>query len=350
MNFSLRDFFLHSSGAMINCVKIVQMNIQNLHLPNNILLAPMAGITDLPYRLLMRQFGVGLAFTEMVSANGLVRAGVRTRALLQSLPEDRPLGIQLFGEDPAVLAEAARQVETDGDLIDLNLGCPVKKVVRSGAGSALMRTPRRVAAIVAAVRRATTLPLTVKIRAGWDTESINCREIAAIAVAEGADAVILHPRTRSQGFSGQADWQLIAELKNHLTVPVIGSGDIFQAEDAMRMLRETDCDAVMIGRGCYGNPWLARNILNLMQERTTSQPTIAERRDIALYHLRIFIRYHGERKAVLDMRKHLCWYARGLPGAARFRVAINRADTINAMQNLVRQFFLPASQYEEGTP
>ncbi|MDK2847937.1 MAG: hypothetical protein PWP34_1290, partial [Desulfuromonadales bacterium] len=203
------------------------MIIKQLKLKQNILLAPMAGITDLTCRLVMRPFGIGLAFTEMVSANGLVLGGDATRNLLASTPEDRPLGIQLFGENPQTLGEACKMVEQHGDLIDLNIGCPVKKVVRSGAGSALMRTPDLVAEIVAAMRRATNLPLTVKIRAGWDQNSINFLQIANIAEQEGADAITLHPRTRSQGFSGTADWSLIAELKSRSSIPIIGSGDIF---------------------------------------------------------------------------------------------------------------------------
>jgi len=322
------------------------MNIKSLHLKHNILLAPMAGITDLSCRLLMRPFGLGLAFTEMVSANGLVLGGDATRDLLTSVPEDRPLGIQLFGENPATLAEACRQVGPHGDLIDLNMGCPVKKVVRSGAGSALMQTPKRVAQIVAAMRRATDLPLTVKIRAGWDQSSINFLEIARIAEQEGADAVTLHPRTRSQGFSGTADWALIGELKHRATIPIIGSGDIFEAEDARRMLNETGCDAVMIGRGCYGNPWLAKNFLALQNEQAAVAPSLEDCRDVAFRHMEIFLRYNNERKAVLDMRKHLCWYAKGLPGAAQFRASINQACSIDEMRTLIRHFFEHAATIE----
>lgn len=324
--------------------------IASLNLNSNILLAPMAGITDLPCRLLMRPYGIGLAFTEMISANGLVLGGDATRELLASAPEDRPLGIQLFGENPDTLAEACRQVEPHGDLIDLNIGCPVKKVVRNGAGSALMQTPRLVAAIVAAMRRATRLPLTVKIRAGWDGSSINFLEIARIAEQEGADAITLHPRTRSQGFSGTANWALIGELKRRAGIPVIGSGDIFEADDALRMLRETGCDAVMIGRGCYGNPWLAKNILALQAGKSATPPSPEERREVALRHLELFLHHHGERKAVLDMRKHLCWYAKGLPGAARFRAQINRTDSIEEMRTLVKGFFETAVQTATEVP
>jgi nifR3 family TIM-barrel protein len=326
------------------------MKIKSLHIKHNILLAPMAGITDLSCRLLMRPFGIGLAFTEMVSANGLILGGDATKDLLASEPGDRPLGIQLFGENPVTLAESCRQVETHGDLIDLNIGCPVKKVVRSGAGSALMQTPQRVAQILAAMRRATDLPLTVKIRSGWDQSSINFLEIAHIAEQEGVDAITLHPRTRSQGFSGTANWQHIGELKQRATIPVIGSGDIFEAEDAQRMLKETGCDAVMIGRGCYGNPWLAQNILALQEGKAAVATSVEARREIALRHITIFLRYNSERKTVLDMRKHLCWYAKGLAGAAQFRARINQAGSIDEMRSLILHFFEHAANATTEDP
>lgn len=315
------------------------MKIGRLELANNVILAPMAGISDLPYRLVMKRFGAGLVFTEMVSANGLIRAGVRTRELLRSAPEERPLGIQLFGDDPSVLAEAATLVREDGELIDLNLGCPVNKVVRSGAGSALLRNPQQVGRIVAAVRRTNDLPLTVKIRAGWDSTSVNFLEVGRIAEAEGADAVTLHPRTRSQGFAGHADWEQIRQLKEALSVPVIGSGDIFSADDALDMLSETGCDGVMIGRGGYGNPWLLRAILDRLADQTERPPTGAERLEVAQQHLELFRQSFGERKAVLDMRKHLCWYARGLPGAAVFRSRVNHAQSAEEVRELMAAFF-----------
>lgn len=319
------------------------MQIGRLKLANNVILAPMAGISDLPYRRIMKEFGAGLVFTEMVSANGLIRAGRRTRELLRSVAEERPLGIQLFGEDPAVLARAAELVHDDGELLDLNLGCPVNKVVRSGAGSALLRDPAKVGRIVAAVRRATDLPLTVKIRSGWDHGSLNFLEVARIAVGEGAEAVALHPRPRSQGFSGHADWEQIGQLKSALTVPVIGSGDIFTAADARAMLEETGCDAVMIGRGGYGNPWLVRDILALQQGVETVPPTAGERLDVALRHLELFLETFGETRAARDMRKHLCWYCRGLAGAAAFRTAVNHAHSAADLRSLAEEYFTAAA-------
>jgi tRNA-dihydrouridine synthase B len=323
------------------------MQIGSLVLKNNILLAPMAGITDLPYRLIMRRYGVGLAFSEMISANGLIRAGRNTEALLLSTAEDHPLGIQLFGDDPQVLAAATARVEGRGELIDLNCGCPVKKVVRSGAGSALMRDPTRVARIVAAMRRATDCPFTVKLRSGWDNSSVNYLEIGRIAEAEGADALILHPRTRSQAFSGRADWSHIARLKQTVSVPVIGSGDIGSAEDAQAMLDETGCDGVMLGRGSYGNPWLIRSILASREGRPCPPPDPQQRLEAVRSHFLLFVDHLGEHKALFDMRKHLCWYTRGLPKAAAFRTLINRTRSFDELRQATEEFFHAAAKHLE---
>ncbi|MEZ4485438.1 MAG: tRNA dihydrouridine synthase DusB [Syntrophotaleaceae bacterium] len=322
------------------------MQIGSLSLKNNVILAPMAGITDLPYRLIMRRYGVGLAFSEMISANGLVRAGHNTEALLLSTGEDHPLGIQLFGDDPQVLAEATARLEGRGELIDLNCGCPVKKVVRSGAGSALMRDPARVALIVAAMRRATDCPLTVKLRSGWDSSSINYLEIGRIAEAEGADALVLHPRTRSQAFSGRADWSHIARLKEAVSIPVVGSGDIVNAEDAQAMLEQTGCDGVMLGRGSYGNPWLIRSILASRDGCPSPEPDPRQRLEAVRDHFQLFVSHLGEHKALFDMRKHLCWYSRGLPGAAAFRTLINRTRSFNELRQATEDFFAAAEALE----
>jgi tRNA-dihydrouridine synthase B len=319
------------------------MKIGHLVLDNNIILAPMAGITDLPYRRIMKHFGAGLVFTEMVSANGLIRAGKRTRELLHSTPEERPLGIQLFGENPEVLASAAELVQKDGDLLDLNLGCPVNNVVRSGAGSALLRNPKLVGKVVAAVRQATTLPLTIKLRSGWDNHSINFLEVARIAVEEGVDAVTLHPRTRSQGFSGHSDWRQIRQLKETLPVPIIGSGDLFTAANALAMLEQTGCDAVMIGRGSYGNPWLIRDILALQHgKEKPPAPTSQERLETATLHLELLLESFGAKKTVPDMRRLVCWYSRGLPGATAFRALANRVQSVENLKEIMAEFFSSA--------
>lgn len=316
------------------------MNLNNLTLDNPVFLAPMAGISDLPYRIIMKRFGAGLVYSEMVSAKGLIYSGEKTRDILRSTPEERPLAIQLFGSEPQDLAEATKLIEDDGELIDLNLGCPVNKVIRSGAGSALLKDPERVKQIVSAVRAATDKPLTIKIRSGWDLQTLNFLEIGRIAEGEGVNAITLHPRTRSQGFSGHSDWDHIRQLKESLNIPVIGSGDILTAQDAAKMMESTGCDAVMIGRGSYGNPWLIRDTVQLLKGAASlPEPSLQERKLTALTHHDLQIHYAGERKALYEMRKHLCWYVRGLKGAAQFRVHINKAETLSMQRDLLEQFF-----------
>lgn len=317
------------------------LKIGSLTLENNLLLAPMAGITNLPMRLLAREYGASLCFTEMVSVNGLVREGKKTFELLRSTPADRPLGIQLFGDDPEIMAEGARLVEGHGDLIDINMGCPVRKVVGAGAGSALLQEPEKVRAILRCVRRATTLPLTIKIRTGWGASDRSFLEITRIAEGEGCDAVTLHPRSRAQMFEGKADWSRIAELKEGVRIPVIGSGDLFTAADVAAMLDDTGCDGVMIARGGLGNPWIFRDAIAVLSGREPIPPSPAERLSVALRHMELFISFAGEGVALLEMRKQLSWYVRGVPGAARFRTLINtltgRAELEDALRLLFRQ-------------
>ena len=315
------------------------MYIGSLKLKNPIFSAPMAGISDLPYRLIMKRHGAALVYSEMISANGLFYSGKATRKLLHSSPEEHPLAVQLFGDTPERLAEATEQVDEYGELIDLNLGCPVRKVIRSGAGSALLREPEKVARIVAAVRRATARPLTVKIRSGWDHDSVNFTEIARIAVEEGADAITLHPRTRSQMFGGAADWTQIKALKKALSVPVIGSGDLFSAECIKTMFEQTGCDAVMVGRGGYGNPWIIQQALELLADKPETQPSTEERFAVAKEHLELCLATFGPLKTLGHMRKHLCWYVRGMENSAGFRSSINQTRTINEMSTLLDNFF-----------
>ena len=316
------------------------MNIGRLHLKNNVFLAPMAGITDLPFRTVVRSFGCGLAFTEMVSATGLVRGTGKTFRYLASSPADRPLGVQLFGCDPETLAAAARiAAERGADLLDVNMGCPVKKVAKTGSGASLMRDPERAAAVLRAVRKASALPLTVKIRAGWNARQVNAVEIGQIAQECGVDAVILHPRTADQGFGGQSDWGLIAALKGRLRIPVIGSGDIRCPEDAARMFRETGCDGVMVGRGTLGNPWLIGNILSHLSGTGISAPSLAEREEIIRRHLTLAIDFYGEKIGTRDFRKHLLWYTKGLRGGAQFRQAAGRISDRDSAWKALQDYF-----------
>lgn len=313
------------------------LTIGSLVLQHNVVLAPLAGITNLPFRLICRRAGASLAYTEMVSVNGLVREGLKTLALLKSSPEDRPLGIQLFGDKPNDLAEAARMVEGYGALIDINMGCPVRKVVGTGAGSALLQEPLKIAAIVRAVRAATTVPLTIKIRSGWHCGDNVFQEVGRIAEAEGCDAITLHPRSRSLMFSGQADWTHLKELKAALSIPVLGSGDLFTPEDCLKMLRETGCDGIMIARGALGNPWIFRQVQELEQSGHYIPVSTIERADTIEKHLTLFNEEMGEAVAVREIKKHIGWYAKGFAGASDIRRAANSAQSILDIHSLTER-------------
>ena len=313
------------------------LTIGSLVLRHNVVLAPLAGITNLPFRMICRQEGASLAYTEMVSVNGLVREGIKTLALLKSSHGDRPLGIQLFGDKPDDLAEAARMVEGYGDLLDINMGCPVRKVVCTGAGSALLQEPLKIAAIIRAVRSATTLPLTIKIRSGWHCGDNVFQEVGRIAEAEGCDAITLHPRSRTLMFSGQADWMQLKEMKAALTIPVLGSGDLFTPDDCLRMLQEAGCDGIMIARGALGNPWIFRQVLELSQSGTCTPVTTVQRADTIEKHLNLFIEDRGEAIAVREIKKHIGWYAKGFAGASEIRRTANSAGSIQDILTLTER-------------
>jgi nifR3 family TIM-barrel protein len=325
------------------------LTIGSLVLPHNVVLAPLAGITNLPFRLICRQEGASFAYTEMVSVNGLVREGIKTLALLKSCSDDRPLGIQLFGSDPSDLAEAARIVAGYGDLIDINMGCPVRKVVGTGAGSALLQDSHRIAAIVRAVRAVTSLPLTIKIRSGWHADRHVFLEVARIAEAEGCDAITLHPRSRSQMFAGQADWDQIAEIKSALSIPVLGSGDLFAPEDCLRMLRQSGCDGLMIARGALGNPWIFRQTHELAQKGSYNPVTVAERADTIIRHLSLYCQENDAATAVREMKKHIGWYARGFSGASEIRRSANQARTTEDILALAEKIRMAQETYSHVT-
>lgn len=307
-------------------------------------MAPMAGITNLPFRSMARRFGCRLAFTEMVSVNGLVRGSQKTCRYLDSDRNDRPLGVQIFGSDPALMAEGARIVtERGADLVDVNMGCPVKKVVRAGAGAALLRDPEKVGMIIRAVRGATSLPLTVKIRAGWRRSEVNAAIIARIAEDEGANALVIHPRTADQGFSGTADWAVIKAVKDALRIPVIGNGDIRSPGDARKMMQITGCDAVMIGRAALGNPWIFLNMGETQggagSDGYHPLVSLAEREQVIRDHLEMETDYSGERGGLQSFRKHLLWYTRGLRGSAPFRQKISLFQERGPMLSALRTYF-----------
>lgn len=311
------------------------LTIGNLLLPHNLLLAPLAGITNHVFRLICREQGACLAFTEMVSVNGMVREGSKTLALLASSEQDRPLGVQLFGDNAELLAQAAGMIGDQAELIDVNMGCPVRKVVGTGAGSALLKDTARIAEIVRSVRKETKLPLTIKIRSGWQCGDDTWLEVGRIAEAEGCDAITLHPRSRNQMFSGQADWSQITRLKQLVTIPVIGSGDLFTPQDCQRMLQETGCDGLMVARGSLGNPWIFRQTRELLAGQPITPITAADRVETALKHLDLFTAEAGEAVALREMKKHLGWYIHGVSQAAALRRQVNTSQSLDELKSVI---------------
>jgi tRNA-dihydrouridine synthase B len=305
------------------------------------LLAPLAGISNLPFRLIARSFGCVLAYTEMISANGLIRNTDKTFEYLKTCAEDKPLGMQIFGADPESMARAACiACERGADLIDINMGCPVKKVIKTGAGAILMKYPGVVARIINTVKKAVPIPVTVKIRSGWSRSSINAVEIARIAEDSGADAVTVHGRTADQGYSGQADWKVIAAVKESLHIPVIGNGDIWQPQDAVRMMAQTSCDAVMVGRGVLGNPWIFTGINQLLAGRPDDcMPGLFQRYEIIKKHWSMEADYCGSQAAARNFRKHLLWYTKGLEGSSRFRNLVSTLPDRESMGAELDKYF-----------
>ncbi len=312
------------------------MNIGSVTLENITILAPLAGVTNLPFRLIARQNGCGLVCSEMVSANGLVRGSSKTRGLLLSAVEEKPLSVQLFGADPGIVADAAAMVEASGvDILDINFGCAVKKILKGGAGAALMRNPRLAEDLLKSVRAAVSIPMTVKMRSGWDPSGEEALRLAAIAEDCGANAVILHPRTAAQRFSGKADWSLIAVMKRRVSIPVIGNGDILQAEDAIRMIAETGCDAVMVGRAAMGNPWIFSQIQSLLEGRQVFPVSLPRRAEAMKRYLAASVAQFGELQACRMMRSRLGWFVKGLPDSSRFRESITRIRTQQEAQERI---------------
>jgi nifR3 family TIM-barrel protein len=305
------------------------MRIGALHLETPLLLAPLAGVTNLPFRLVAREAGCAMVFTEMVSAEGLARRCAHTLPYLRSLPAERPLSVQLFGADPAAMAEAAALVQASGaDAVDINFGCAVRKVTRTGAGVALMRTAATAEALLTAVRSAVRLPLTIKLRSGWDGSGRQALEIGSMAEACGVDAVILHPRTAGQKFSGRADWALIAALKQRLQIPVIGNGDVCSAEDARRMMAETGCDAVMIGRKAIGYPRIFTEAAALLAGRAAAPDLATERLRVMQRYAELTCACYETTAARALLRCRLGWFAKGMRGGAALRQALAGAQSV----------------------
>ena len=314
----------------------MNLTIGNVKLANPCILAPMAGVTDLPFRLLCREQGAGLLSMEMVSAKALSFHNKNTQDLLEIAEGENPIALQLFGSDADLIARMAKEIEERPfDILDLNMGCPVPKVVNNGEGSALMKNPKRVEEIVAKTVKAVKKPVTVKIRKGFDEEHVNAVEIARIIEASGAAAVAVHGRTREQYYSGAADWDIIRQVKEAVSIPVIGNGDVTSAVRAQQMMKETGCDGVMIGRAARGNPWIFRETAEYLETgNVPERPGRREIKEMILRHCELQLRYKGEYTGIREMRKHVAWYTAGLPHSARLRGRVNESETMEEVKEL----------------
>ena len=314
-----------------------RLKIGNVELENRYILGPMAGVTDLPFRLLCREQGAGLLCMEMISAKAIYYNNRNTESLLEIHPDERPVSLQLFGSDPKIMSEMAKRIEERPfAILDVNMGCPVPKVVKNGEGSALMKEPKLVYEIVNALVKAIEKPVTVKIRKGFDDEHVNAVEIAKIIEEAGASAVAVHGRTREQYYSGKADWDIIRQVKEATSIPVIGNGDVTSPQKAEELVRQTGCDGIMIARGAEGNPWIFSEMI--AYEETGVVPPRPDKdavREMMLRHARLQLQYKGEYCGIREMRKHVAWYTKGLKGAARLREKVNEVESLEELENLL---------------
>ena len=315
---------------------IKPIKIGNVEIENNIFLAPMAGVTDMPFRKLCKEMGAGLVYTEMASSKAVHYGSEKTKEIYEVFDEERPIGIQIFGSDADVMAETACELSSFADIIDINMGCPANKIVKNGEGSALMKDLKLAEDIILKVVKASKVPVTVKMRKGWDDNNINAVELAKIAEASGAKLITVHGRTREQMYSGEADLDIIKKVKENVSIPVIGNGDITSGEKAQRMFEYTGCDGIMIARGAEGNPWIFKEIKSFLEDAIVlPKPTPDDKINMALRHLNLLRSYKGEYVAVREMRKHIAWYLKGISGSAKLKEIINKEESIEKVEEIL---------------
>ncbi|MGN1156810.1 MAG: tRNA dihydrouridine synthase DusB [Agathobacter sp.] len=324
---------------------IKPLTIGSVTLPNNLILAPMAGVTDLPFRLLCKEQGAGLLCMEMVSAKAIMYKNKNTEELLKIDKRELPVSLQLFGSEPDIISEIAHQIEDRPfDILDINMGCPVPKIVNNGEGSALMKNTKLAGEIIEKTAGAIKKPVTVKIRKGFDESSVNAVEMARIAEASGAAAIAVHGRTREQFYSGKADWDIIRQVKEAVSIPVIGNGDLLTAQDVIAMYEQTGCDGFMIGRGAQGNPWIFKQVLSYFETgKVMEKPSFDEVADMMLRHARMMLEFKGEYTGIREIRKHGAWYTAGYPNSAKLRVMINEVETYEQLETLLKNAVKQAS-------